>query len=98
MSPAQLAGYSPQKPGDWRSIFDRAIKFGDDGHAAKLVRAVAEVDKLSGGWKTDDGKDVWRAVAHLAIDSVEAPGPTWVRNSGWEEAWKDVPQRRDGKL
>ena len=64
----------------------------------KLVRAVAEVDKLSGGWKTDDGKDVWKAVAHLAIDSVEAPGPTWVRNSGWDEAWKEVPQRRSGKL
>jgi hypothetical protein len=98
MSPTQLAGYNPRRPGDWRSIFDRAVKFADDGHAAKLVRAVAEVDKLSGGWKTDDGRDVWKAIGHLAMDSVEAPGPTWVRNGGWEEAWKDVPERRGGKL
>jgi hypothetical protein len=98
MSPTQLASYSPQQPGGWRSIFDRAINFADDGHAAKLVRAVAEVDKMSGGWKTDDGRDVWKAIGHMAIDSVEAPGPTWVRNSGWEEAWGDVPERRSGRL
>jgi hypothetical protein len=98
LSPAQLAGYSPQRPGGWRSIFDRAIVFPDDGHAAKLVRTIALANKLAGGWISDDGKDIWQAVGHLAVDSVEAPGPTWVRNSGWEEAWKDVPARRSGKL
>jgi hypothetical protein len=94
---AQLAAYSPQQPGSWRSIFDRAVRFGDDGHAAKLVRAVAEADKLSGGWKTD-GRDVWKAIGHMAIDSVEAPGPTWVRSSGFGEAWREVPERRSGRL
>jgi len=98
MSATQLAAYKPLQPDDWSSIFDRAVKFADDGHASKLVRAVAEVDNMSGGWKTDDGKDVWKAIGHMAIDSVEAAGPTWVRNGGWEMAWKDVPERCGGKL
>jgi hypothetical protein len=32
--------------------------------------------------------DMWDKVLHLIVDSVEAPGPNWVRSCGFEEAWK----------
>lgn len=33
------------------------------------------------------GDDLWTKVHHLIADSVEAPGATWVRTTGLDEAW-----------
>jgi len=32
----------------------------------------------------------------MAIDSLEGGGAMWIRGSGFEEAWKDVPMREKG--
>jgi len=72
----------------------------DDGHSSKLVRALANGERVcqeyedapeAKDWKIKG--DMWLNLAHMAIDSVEATTSKWVRNVGFEEAWKDVPQR-----
>lgn len=64
----------------------------DDGHAIKLARAAAIQEGLSKNYENRDwllikGDDVWNRIHHLIADSVEAPGETWVRTAGLEEAW-----------
>lgn len=64
----------------------------DDGHAIKLARAAAICEEVSKkyedrDWMTIKGDDMWMRVHSLIADSVEAPGTTWVRNAGLDEAW-----------
>ncbi|KAK8032437.1 hypothetical protein PG990_002171 [Apiospora arundinis] len=73
----------------------RLHSLSDDGHVIKLWRAVGVGRKLSEPYEDRDwprvkGSKLWDQISHLIVDSVEAPGPRWVRNSGFEEAWKDV--------
>jgi hypothetical protein len=64
----------------------------DDGHAIKLFRAVKIGKETSKPY--EDKKwikikgDVWNQIAHMVVDSVEAPGPRFVRNAGFDEAWE----------
>jgi len=94
----EVESYKAKQNSDWDAIFTRVKNYDDDdGHAAKLVRALAHGEQVSAKWEGKDGfrikGDVWRKVGNMAIDSVEAAGPTWVRNAGFEEAWEDVPIR-----
>lgn len=64
----------------------------DDGHAIKLSRAAIVAQEISKKYEQRDwilikGDDMWTRIHHLIADSVEAPGSTWVRNAGLEEAW-----------
>lgn len=65
----------------------------DDGHAIKLARAAVicqeHVSKKyeDRPWMVIKGDDMWTKVHHLIADSVEAPGPTFVRTTGLDEAW-----------
>ena len=34
------------------------------------------------------GEDLWMKVHHMVVDSVEGPGPNWVRGAGLDEMWK----------
>jgi hypothetical protein len=87
----------------WRQIIQRARRIEDDGHASKLVRAIAHAEKVSAKWQGSRGmhvtSDMWTKVGHMAVDSVEAAGsgsgggPQWVRNCGFAEAWEEVPLR-----
>ncbi|KAK1760877.1 HypA protein [Echria macrotheca] len=107
-SPSKIASYTPrdennrdQKPLD---IIARLHDFDDDGHAIKLGRAALICHDLvstkypDAGWRRIEGEDVWTRLFHLIVDSVEGPGPNWVRTCGLEEAWKDVPDAQDSKL
>ncbi|KAK8067106.1 hypothetical protein PG997_013853 [Apiospora hydei] len=74
-------------------MLPRMHSLSDDGHVIKLWRAVGVGRKLSEpyedrSWLQIKGSKLWDQVAHLIMDSVEAPGPRWVRNAGFEEAWK----------
>ncbi|KAJ9636519.1 hypothetical protein H2204_005352 [Knufia peltigerae] len=97
----EIKNYKPQHPQDgWAEIIRRVDKFPDDGHASKLVRALAnghEVCKPYEGQSEDvfvlQGDDVWLKLGHMAIDSVETGEPHWVRNAGFDEAWDEVPER-----
>ncbi|KAK3939539.1 HypA protein [Diplogelasinospora grovesii] len=93
------------KPTD---VISRLHEFEDDGHAIKLGRAAGVAYHISKKYEDDEsvklmikGEETWTRVFHLIVDSVEAPGPNWVRSCGFAEAWKEVPDMKqdvDGKL
>ncbi|KAK4104894.1 hypothetical protein N658DRAFT_492994 [Parathielavia hyrcaniae] len=102
LSQEKLAAYQPKKPdagGSLAEIIARLHSFRDDGHAIKLGRATVVCHNICKAYEKDGGKDwlkvkgddMWKRVCHLVVDSVEAPGPNWVRSCGFDEAWKDVP-------
>ncbi|KIW18045.1 hypothetical protein PV08_02332 [Exophiala spinifera] len=97
----EIMYYKPRRPRDgWAEISRRAVEFPDDGHASKLVRALANgaaVCKPYEGQSEDvfviQGDEVWLKLGHMAIDSVEAGTPHWIFDTGFDQAWAGVPQR-----
>ncbi|KAL5423641.1 hypothetical protein PMIN04_003778 [Paraphaeosphaeria minitans] len=86
------------KDDSWERVVERVNALSDDGHASKLVRALAHGEQVCKKFEGRDGfvvqGDMWRRLGNMAVDSVEAGGPTWVRSAGFAEAWKDVPLRQ----
>lgn len=77
-------------------ILSRVHNLDDDGHVIKLGRAAAICHEVSKKYEDKDwlplkGDDLWLKVYHLIVESAEAPGQRWVRTTGLEEAWKDIP-------
>ncbi|KAM3414892.1 hypothetical protein BST61_g10035 [Cercospora zeina] len=94
--------YVPKKSSNWEEVFERACKFDDDGHASKLVRAVANGEKVSKPFEGKkgfalEGED-WLKIGHMVIDSVETQGDNWIRSAGFDEAWEQVPGRKGARL
>lgn len=80
-------------PSSTVDVVSRLHLFDDDGHAIKLGRAAGICQELSTKYQSKDwavirGDDVWMKVHRLIVDSVEAPGPHWVRTTGLDEAWE----------
>lgn len=102
--PEEITNYKPTHGADasWDDVFERAKKFTDDGHVNKFIRALANGEKECKRWEGEDGfvikGDMWRLLAHMVIDSVEAGDPHWVRNAGMKEAWEEVPLRDSSRL
>lgn len=74
-------------------IVSRLHGCADDGHAIKLGRAALichDLCKKYGdkSWINIKGDELWSKVYHLIVDSVETPGPRWVRACGMDEAWE----------
>jgi hypothetical protein len=93
----EITNYKSKQDSSWPQIFQRVTSFPDDGHASKLVRALAHGEKACGKFEGREGfviqGDMWRKLGNMAIDSVEAGEPHWVKSCGFEEAWKDIPDR-----
>lgn len=99
----EITHYKPSRPQDgWAEIAKRVEGLEDDGHASKLIRAIAhgaQVSKAYQGQSTDvfpiQGDDAWLKLGHLAIDSIEGSGEegNWVRNAGFEKAWENIADR-----
>lgn len=94
----EIENYTPKHPEQgWEGIFDRVKEYADDGHGAKLVRALAHAEGLCGKWGDREEwrikKGMWAKLGHMAIDSVEGPEPEWVRSAGFDEAWEKVADR-----
>lgn len=58
----------------------------------KLSRAAVITQQISEkyndrDWKIIKGDDMWMRIHNLIADSVEAPGPKFVRTAGLDEAW-----------
>jgi hypothetical protein len=89
--------YKPKQPSGFDEIEDRVCRLPDDGHASKLVRAIAHGQQICKPYEAREEfrlkQDDWLQLAHMAIDSVEMEGANWVRSAGFDEAWKDVPAR-----
>lgn len=98
----EIKEYTPKQPNDgWAEIFARVDELTDDGHASKLVRALANGERICAEYEDNKGKhwpvrgSDWLKLGHMAIDSVEGTSSKWVRNCGWDQAWKDVPSREE---
>ncbi|KAJ5873308.1 hypothetical protein N7455_003851 [Penicillium solitum] len=85
---------------DWAQIFARSIAHpGDDGHLAKLARALAHGQKVCQAYESKHPEmqikgDMWLRIGNIAVDSTVEEGdrPMWVRSTGFDEAWE--PQER----
>ena len=104
--PHEITTYKPRHVGGWDSIIARVKAYEDDGHAAKLIRALAHGETVCRPYTSETEYadtedyfpvrgDMWLQLGHMAIDSVEGDHPegAWVRNVGFEEAWEGVPVR-----
>ncbi|KAI1456592.1 hypothetical protein F4805DRAFT_431801 [Annulohypoxylon moriforme] len=71
--PERITGYVPQHVEDgWPELFQRSIVYRDEGHAAKLIRALFSVEELTEGVPNFPiaKKDIIK-IAHMAMDSIE---------------------------
>ncbi|ETI24533.1 hypothetical protein G647_03902 [Cladophialophora carrionii CBS 160.54] len=96
----EIKNYHPKNPNDgWSEIIRRVDQFPDDGHASKLVRALANSEQVCKQYESQPDDvfaikgDMFLKLGHMAIDSVEASDPHWVRSAGFDEAWEKVPAR-----
>ena len=92
----------PREPSTWDAIQDRVCEFPDDGHAAKMIRALAHGQRICEPCEGRDAfrikHDDWLQMGHMVIDSVENTERfegvgRWVRSAGFEEAWEKIPTR-----
>ena len=92
-----IRAYTPKQPSGWDGIEDRVCQFEDDGHASKLVRALAHGQRICEPYNEREEfrikSDDWLQMGHMAIDSVEDPSQHWVRSAGFDEAWQGIPAR-----
>ncbi|KAH8664157.1 HypA protein [Xylariales sp. PMI_506] len=95
----KIASYVPKDPSCRKTtdLLPRMHKFVDDGHATKLFRALEIGRKACEPYQDKAWAEIkgglWTQVAHMIVDSVEAPGETWARNGGFAVAWTDLPDR-----
>jgi hypothetical protein len=98
----EVKNYKPAKNSDWDGIISRVRTLSDDGHVSKLIRAFAHGQQACQAYEDKPGfmikGDMWRILGHMAIDSVEAGEPHWVRSCGFEKAWEQVPPREGARL
>ncbi|KAI0199064.1 hypothetical protein F4808DRAFT_471969 [Astrocystis sublimbata] len=71
--PRRIIEYTPRHPRDgWPELFHRSIVYRDEGHAAKLIRALFGLERLED--PTPDfpiTKEEFLKIAHMAMDSIE---------------------------
>lgn len=93
----EIRKYKPKQPSDWDKVIERVRSMEDDGHASKLVRALAHGQQVCAPYEAKSEfrlkHDDWLQLAHMTIDSVQTGGPEWVRSAGFDEAWENVPLR-----
>ena len=103
----EIENYQPKRSAkeesnQWPGIFERVINYDDDGHATKLVRALAHGQVISEPYEHKESfrikKGMWLQLGNMAIDSVEAGKPEWVRSAGFPQAWDNVPERPRAQL
>lgn len=72
--PTRIIDYVPRRPGDsWPELFHRSIVYRDEGHAAKLIRALFSLEQLGEtGSDFPIAKKDFAKIAHMALDSIES--------------------------
>jgi hypothetical protein len=96
----EIRNYKPRHPSEWNVVIARACRIPDDGHASKLIRALANGAKICEPYHGKKGfifeTGDWLQMAHMAVDSTEKlqkSDERWIRSAGFSEAWIDVPKR-----
>ena len=80
--PERVVEYMPKNPTHgWPDLFQRSIVYRDEGHAAKLIRALFSLDQhfMDIGCELPILKQDFKKIAHMAMDSIERsmePGGT----------------------
>ncbi|KAJ9148279.1 HypA-like protein [Pleurostoma richardsiae] len=88
-----IRDYAPKVPGPnpWTTVVDRTLRLSEDGHVAKMVRALAAAERdmarQSPGGSSLVAPDDWARMANMVIDGAEAGGVTWIRGAGFDDAW-----------
>lgn len=70
----------------------------DDGHIIKVARSLliaqqASLPYAGRPWLRIRSDKEWLAAHYLLVDSVGAPGATWVRSAGFPQAWAEMPEK-----
>lgn len=80
-------------------LLPRFHALSDDGHIIKVVRALLIAQEISAkyahsSWIQVKKDDEWFRMHCLLLDGVEGQDTTWVRSSGFPEAWENVPKAK----
>ena len=71
----EITNYQSKEDSGWDEIFKRVNRLEDDGHSSKLIRALANGQKVSAGFGAKEAfrikGDMWMKLGHMVIDSVE---------------------------
>lgn len=98
----EIVNYIPKQPSEWNGVFERVKNYEEDGHASKIIRALAHGQQVCKPYQSKEEfriKDaMWLQLAHMSIDSVEGQEFTWVRSAGFDQAWESVPDRPRAQL
>ena len=98
----EITKYKPKKPGKAEDVVARVLEIPDDGHAAKLIRALENgrvvCEKYADGEVGEVKGDMWDKLLHMAIDSVDETSDRWVRSAGFDEAWEGFKDRPTANL
>ncbi|KAJ5562985.1 hypothetical protein N7461_001746, partial [Penicillium sp. DV-2018c] len=95
----EIASYPIKE--DWPQIFARSIAHSDDdGHLAKLARALANGEKVCQPFEDKNPEmpikgDMWLRIGNMAVDCTskeEAGDSMWIRSTGFDEAWEPQAQ------
>lgn len=81
---------------------EQCIDVPDDGHSIKFLRAVMNAERLCGKYEKQGRLmitgDMYVKIGKMLVDAVAKDDleydDRWMRNVGFEEAWKDVPDRK----
>ncbi|GKZ19674.1 hypothetical protein AbraIFM66951_003702 [Aspergillus brasiliensis] len=86
----------------WEEIYEYCNdQSGDDGHLPKLVRALKNGERACRPFEYRAEElglkikgDMWLKIANMVMDSTAGQDPQWVRGAGFDEAWKNLEERR----
>ncbi|GAA88254.1 hypothetical protein ASPFODRAFT_143603 [Aspergillus luchuensis CBS 106.47] len=85
----------------WEEIYSYCNgQSSDDGHLPKLVRALKNGERACRPFEDRAEElglkikgDMWLKIANMVMDST-GQDPQWVRGAGFDEAWKNLEERR----
>jgi hypothetical protein len=95
----EVTGYKAKREWTWEEIARKVDVMEDDGHVAKLVRALMNGEQRCREFEDRDGfpikGNMWLQLGRMTLDSVQDLGESrkWVRNAGFEKAWEKIPDR-----
>lgn len=95
----EVTGYKAKREWTWEEIVRKVDAMEDDGHVAKLVRALKNGEQRCREFERREGfpikGDMWLQLGRMTLDSVQdlGEGRKWVRNAGFAKAWEEVPDR-----
>ncbi|RDW62908.1 questin oxygenase tpcI [Aspergillus mulundensis] len=92
-----VRGYKGEKTGDmsWEELFRVVNQQHDDGHVAKVVRALKNGEEICGRFENQDEflvkGDMWLKIAKMAYETTieTSMQNRWVLMAGLEGAWKE---------